>query len=73
MSYRVITSTIKGIDGRCHKVYGISKCKTRIEDISFDKRQVKQLAGLFNRLKLDQSHMQYAVEDYLLRNCNTNC
>ena len=70
MHYRVIRTNVKDSEGCRHRTYGITKNGLRIEDISFDKQQVKQLATLFNKLKLDKAHMQYAVEDFLLRNCN---
>ena len=70
MYYRVIRTAVADLEGHFHKTYGISASRTRIEDISFDKRQVVKLAGLCNRLKLDTVHLPDAVEDFLLKNCN---
>jgi hypothetical protein len=70
MHYRVIRTNVKDSEGGRYRTYGITTNGLRIEDISFDKQQVKQLVTLFNKLKLDKAHMSYAVEDFLLRNCN---
>lgn len=69
--YKIISTKINDVKGKAHKTFGISCKGGRVDDISFDRYAIATLVKLFNRYKLEPVHLENAVEDFLLKNCNS--
>ncbi|MDR1892946.1 MAG: DUF6514 family protein [Oscillospiraceae bacterium] len=68
MIYRVFEETLSDPSAGEYHTYGIEAAENgesrRIADISLNRREVEELAELFNREELDPAHFHDAVEDF---------
>ena len=62
-----VISTWVEIEGNMYLTYGIEYKHRRIEDLSVDRPAVENLAYRMEVCDVDASHIDYVVEDFLVR------
>ena len=62
-----VISTWVEIEGNMYLTYGIEYKHRRIEDLSVDRPSVENLAHRMEVCDVDASHIDYVVEDFLVR------